>query len=256
VSPSTTPPSDSIAFDGVARCSRYAIGPNKLHLCGPDTSGEVLAYIRENAADEGLAQHLRQYRTLYPYLKTIARANHIRDPFDARVVEAYWIGNELLEAIPAKTYFRHLVDVVELKKRYPPKRFREVEEKLRHGGRMHHSFHVLNLYRRTGHAQVDHTLETFAQCLVRWGTIEAIDGPMFTVRTNPLLVEGHQLVFGKPVQERVTRRLWDDGLLEDARVGDRISIHWNTPCEILDDRHVQSLERYTALHVALANQTL
>jgi len=251
-----TRPFDRSSGDGVARCARYAIGPNKLHLCGPDVGTEVFAYLRSGESDAGLTNILSQFQTLYPYLQAIAAANRIRDPFDPRVVEAYWIGNELLEQIPPKRYYDHLVDVVALKKKYPPARFQEVVDKIRQGARMHHSFHVLNLYRRTGHEQVDHTLETFAQCLVSWGEIMAIDGPTFTVRSRPLVVEGHTLVLGESVEQQVRRRLWDDDLLESANVGDTLSIHWGVPCEVLSAAQVTSLERYTRYHLALANETL
>src|SRR3989338_5875958 len=93
-------------MDGIARCSRYAFGPNRLHLCGPEKNREVLSYMSQNASDEGLKQILREFQTLHPYLVSIAQANRIRDPFDDRVVEAYWIGNELLNAIPAKVFHR------------------------------------------------------------------------------------------------------------------------------------------------------
>src|SRR5690606_26836571 len=33
------------------------------------------------------------------YLELIARANSISDPFDPRVVEAFWIGNSLLDQV-------------------------------------------------------------------------------------------------------------------------------------------------------------
>ena len=81
------------SVDGIARCTRYAFGPNRLHLCGPDANKEVLAYLKEGVSDPGLENLLRRFSTLYPYLQHIAQANHIADPCDERVVEAYWIGN-------------------------------------------------------------------------------------------------------------------------------------------------------------------
>ena len=43
----------------------------------------------------------RCFSGAWPYLELIASANAIADPLDARVLEAYWVGSELLEGIPA-----------------------------------------------------------------------------------------------------------------------------------------------------------
>ena len=83
-------------MNGLLQCSRYAFGPNRLHYCGPDASQEILAYIDNKEQDPGLEKLLSAFQTLYPYLEMISRANNIADPFDERVVEAYWIGNDLL----------------------------------------------------------------------------------------------------------------------------------------------------------------
>ena len=63
--------------DGVARCARYAFGPNRLHMCGPDANREVLAYLSEGVADDGLMYLLAKFKTLYPYLETIAHAKRL-----------------------------------------------------------------------------------------------------------------------------------------------------------------------------------
>ena len=35
----------------------------------------------------------------WPYLELISRANGIPDPLDASVVDAYWLGSNLLDAV-------------------------------------------------------------------------------------------------------------------------------------------------------------
>lgn len=242
-------------LDGVGRAARYAFGPNKLHLCGPDANREVLAYLKEGASDVGLGNILKGFETLYPYLRQIAESNHIADPFDPRVVEAYWIGNELLEMIPVKTYYQHLAETLRLKDRYDPKSFGELALKLPRGGRMHHAFHVLNAYKRTGHDAKLHTLESMDACRVSWGTVSSVDGLSITVLRKPLVLTGHQLVLGEPVSVTVRRKLEDD-FLEDVRPGDIISMHWGVPCEIVTEQNIRFLEHYTRISIALSNETL
>src|SRR3989304_3467125 len=110
-------------MDGLLRAGRYAFGPNRLHYCGPDANAEILAHIREGVADPGLAKLLSAFQTMYPSLLHIAHANDIKDPFNERVVEAYWVGNELLENISQKQFYRHLREGLRLKDRLGGKAF-------------------------------------------------------------------------------------------------------------------------------------
>src|SRR3990167_9993879 len=84
---------------GLLTCARYAFAPNYLKYCGPDENRTIFQYCAAQDADAGLRELLEEFGTLYPYLRFIAQANGIADPFDPRVVEAYWVGNRLLEVV-------------------------------------------------------------------------------------------------------------------------------------------------------------
>lgn len=243
-------------MNGVALCARYAFGPNRLNMCGPDMSKEVLAYINAGAEDQGLANILKDFQTLSPYLTEIAHANKIRDPFDERVVEAYWIGNELLENIQPKTFYKHLVENVKIKKRVDSKSMDYLSEKLTCGARMHHSFHVFNIWQRTGHSGTTHTLESMDNCRVSPGKVLNVDGPVITVLRKPLIVQNRKLALGAAVTIKVMRRLESSTLIDEVKKGDIISIHWGMPCEILNKRRFDNLVKYTNLSLLLANRTI
>src|SRR3989344_4408286 len=110
-------------MDGIFRCSRYSFGPNRLHYCGPDANHEMKAYLKEGMSDGGLSLILKQFDTLSKYLRLIARSNNITDPFDDKVVEAYWIGNEFLDSIEKNALYRHLIDDHKLKNKISLKDF-------------------------------------------------------------------------------------------------------------------------------------
>lgn len=245
-----------IQSEGVARCSRYAFGPNSLRMCGPDASRELGAYLQEGVTDDGLTHMLTQFSTLHPYLQSIAAANHIRDPFDPRVVEAYWIGNELLETISERTFFSHLRDRLSLHKKTSRKSFTELTEKLPLGARMHHSFHVFNVYKRTGNMEILHTVESMDACRVSWGQVSRIEGHKVYLQRMPLHVMGHQIVLGQAVEYELQRQLLTEDVTDEARVGDWVTLHWHRPCEIVSEENIRSLEFYTRKHIKLANQTL
>ena len=242
--------------DGVSRCARYAFGPNKLHLCGPDANSEVFAYLKEGVSDPGLQNIMKGFNTMYPYLKQIADANNIADPFDVRVVEAYWIGNELLEHVPSQQFSRHLREGLRMRARQGAKPFDQLVDKLRHGARMHHSFHVFNAYKRTGHDAQFHDLDSMDACRVSWGKAIHIEGPKITVMAKPLLLDGHHVKLGEAIERTITRRLEDDGTFDELTSGDWITMHWHVPCEVVTEREVGFLERYTQQSISLANTTL
>ena len=79
--------------------ARYAYPPNSLGYCGADATRTLLEYGDARASDGGLAELARTFEGAWPYLTLIAHANEIADPLDPRVVQAYWVGNELLDRV-------------------------------------------------------------------------------------------------------------------------------------------------------------
>lgn len=243
-------------MDGLLRCSQYSFGPNRLHYCGPDANAELLGYIKQGVADPGLEQIVRRFETLYPYLQLIASVNHIPDPFDERVVEAYWIGNSLLQNVSREQLFDHLVDRQGIKKKISRKDFRRLEEKIAKFALPHHSFHVLNIWRRTGHLEREHTLESLESCRVSWGEVVAVDGPKITIKKRPLVYRDRRLFLGDLEEAQITRQLESVFEIEQLRPGALISTHWDAPCEVVTPEQAKNLEKFTLQSLALANQTI
>ncbi len=243
-------------MDGILRCTRYAFGPNRLHYCGPDKNSEIKAYINEEEEDAGLEHLISQFQTLYPYLKYIAQINDIKDPFDIRVVEAYWLGNNLLEKIDQKSFYRHLVEDQKIKHKMGGKNFSLVEGKIGKGAMPHHSFHVLNIWKRTGHDDREHTVETMDECRISWGKIVEIDGPSITVLTEPLLYSDKKLFLGTPAKRKLVRQLESEYDIEQIAVGNFVSIHWGVICEVITNEQVLNLKKYTLRNLTLANKTI
>lgn len=243
-------------MDGILRCSRYAFGPNRLHYCGPDANREIFSYIDEGVSDSGLKALLVAFQTMYPYLKFIAGENGIKNEFDNRVVEAYWLGNDLLETIEKKMFWRHLLDGHQLKKRIGEKSFVIVEDKIRQGAVPNHSFHVFDIWKRTGHLEKEHTLESMDQCRISWGKISSINGPFVTVEREPLLYKNGKLFLGEAQSVKIIKSLEAEIDIEELKPGDIISIHWGVICEKISQRELRMLKKYTARHLTLANQTI
>ena len=237
---------------GMLQFIRYGFMPNRLRYCGGDDNRTLFEYGIEQAVDGGLPSLLRRFTGALPYLQLIARSNSIADPFDARVVEAYWIGNDLLQGVEV----RQLYDV--LAERFGKQMHGRTRElilgKAPAGARPHHSFHVLDVHSRLG--ELEHSLATLDNCRVSWGQVAAIESGELLVNRVPLLLREGKLVLADAIPERVTRQVEGRGFTDQALPGDWISIHWGWACEVLTETQLANLERFTRHNVAIANQTI
>jgi len=250
-----------VVISGLLTCAAYAFPPNELKYCGPfDKTNDLLGYQEEQVDDKGLKNILTGFHTLYPYLSLIAYENNIRDPLDPRVVEAYWIGNELLKKISGKKLYEHFSGALNLRKKISKNDFSYLVGKIDDGAIPHHTFHVLNVFTRTGHQNVEHTLETMNACRIGWGKVKKIRNDKLEMRneimieTQPLVLKKGKLTLGKPVLKKIYNPLIRKSEISNQK--SNVSFHWNTFCDILTDRQVRNLKHYTEKAIQLANKTL
>ena len=241
---------------GILLCLRYCLPPNALSYCGPDDTVELLHYRKEGKADKGLVSLTTQFATLYQYLMLIAHANNIPDPFHPKVVDAYWIGNALLEVVQPGLMYSHFIDTMKLPKLLRKKDATVLFDKLNMAFIPHHTYHVLNVVRRTGHIPIEQTVETMDACRIGWGKVVTTDKQMLTVTTQSLEIKEGKLVLGKPVQKKIANSL---GLVPELiypKVGQWVSFHWHVACDILTPLQAASLKRHTLAAIKVANTTI
>jgi len=81
-----------------APCSSPATPtPERTWLLRPGDPDALLGAASEGGKQEGLRHVAARFEGAWPYLQLIAACNGIGEPLDRRVVEAYWVGNELLK---------------------------------------------------------------------------------------------------------------------------------------------------------------
>ncbi len=247
----TPPPPNPVA--GTSRFIRYAFMPNHLHYCGGDDNRQIFDYALAAVREPPLETMLRKFAGAMPYLSLIARNNDIIDPFDDRVVEAYWIGNELLDRVEVGDLYGSLRE--RYAKQLSPRLLELVAAKAPAGGRPHHSFHVFDVWRNVAKLDGD-VLATLDNCRISWGKVVSTDGGQLVVERPPLVQRDGQLVLDPARSERVLRQIDGHGFADLAEPGDWVSLHWGWVCEVLSERQRANLERYTRYHVAIANQTI
>jgi hypothetical protein len=233
--------------------ARYAYPPNALGLCGADSPGTLLEYGAAAESDGGLADLARTFEGAWPYLELIAGANGIRDPLDPRVVEAYWVGNELLDRVAPSDLAGH----VDERFRGRLGRTREhVVEAVAAGAVPHHCFHVFAVYPWLGLLRsgvVDEPLRILDRCRTTPATVRTVDGDTVTVLARPLRFAEGVLRLGDP--EPRTVRSGDDGVAFVPRLGpgDLVSLHWDFVCDVLTPSAARALERATLRAMRAAN---
>jgi hypothetical protein len=233
--------------------ARYAYPPNALGYCGAEVPATLLEYGDARESDGGLADLARTFEGAWPYLALIAEANRIEDPLDPRVVEAYWVGNELLELVRPDRLARHVAD------RFGPRLGRaqaRVTDAVAAGALPHHCFHVFAVYpwlglMRTG--VVDEPLRVLDQCRTTAALVRAVDGEFVEAVARPLRWDGTRLSFGEPASRRA--RWSRDGLafVRGPRPGDHVSLHWDFVCDVITPAAARRLEQATAHSLAAVN---
>jgi hypothetical protein len=222
------------APSGPLRFVRFGSPPNRLGHCGP-VAPEGVGHYLHAPIDGGFAELAVQFEGAYPYLQLLAGAAHRTDPLDADVVEAYWIGNDLLDRVSALD-FGNSIDA--RFRRRAGSAWSRIDGSVA-AGVAHHSYHVLHVTPWTGlmrRGVVDEPLRIVDQCCVSWAQV--VDAGALLVRRRPLVWAGSRLRFGEPVIEQVTSPI-------GVEVGDWVALHWGAVCERLRPHQLAWLRRTT-----------
>jgi hypothetical protein len=85
-------------MDGLELAARFSASPNSLCYCGKKTFFKAFMQYLKNKQTKNLENEMKKFKAHYEYLKLISSENNL-PLFDKKVVEAFWIGNELLENV-------------------------------------------------------------------------------------------------------------------------------------------------------------
>lgn len=241
--------------DGSVLFARYAFPPNELGYCGPPDAGPLLAAAGACRPLASPTATARSFEGTWPYLEFIAARTGLGDPLDPRVVEAYWLGGELIAGLDIAGIGDELLDAL---RRAGGSWARSTAE-LPPGMTPDHNFHVfavypwLGLLSRNISDQPRHVLD---RCRIRWGEVVSIHGDEATVASRSLTWDGARLELGEPTTEPA--RLRKDGLslTADVTPGDTVALHWDWVCDRLSRARLEAIRESTTRHLAIANDRL
>jgi hypothetical protein len=241
---------------GALLFARYAYPPNERGFCGPDDHASMFSYAASGEVDGGLADLARAFNGAWPYLELISGATGVGPPLHERVVEAYWIGNDLLDGVDLSLFGNSLRD-----------RFREragtgwgyLEEAIPAGSMPHHSFHVFCVYPWVGLLDAyrgDHPLHILDRCRIRWGRVEAVRGDAIDVVSRPLQWDGRKLYLGEARPEEAIAAVGGAGLAGPIEPGDWVAMHWNWVCDRLTVPRLRRLVDRSRRQLFITNHQL
>ncbi len=236
--------------NGAALFSRFAYPPNSLGYCGPADTALLGELVSDGAAPDDEFRHaIAAFAGAWPYLALIGNCTG-RDPLDPAVVEAYWIGNALVEGIDLLTWGNSLDE-----------RFRaraglewdRIEAAVNLGGVPNHAFHVFCAYPwvgllRTG--AVDQARLVLDRCRIRWGRVVGGVDDRLLVEGRPLQWDGRRLYLGGP-QIELVRRPVDPA--PPVGPGDVVALHWDYVCQPITPLQLAQLRRQHDRHLSIAN---
>jgi Family of unknown function (DUF6390) len=238
-------------MNGVQLGARFSIATNRLQYCGPAEAAPLLyrAITSESGRVEA-AQALSGFEALMPYLEFIA-ARHDRGPFDLEVVEAYWIGNELLDAFDRVDFVRLLEALTQ--RGLPRSIARRLADHLPSRPLPHHLFHVAFVGVGTVTGHVPTTLANMESCRPAWAEVLGASDGLLRVRGPTLAVQGETIVWGPPTDRELR---YDPKVIPDPQPGDPVAIHWSWPALRLSPEQRRALEKYSQRSLDQANEVL
>jgi hypothetical protein len=218
---------------GALLFARYAYPPNELGYCGPSDAAGLL---RSEAAEE-IGRRARKFDGAWAYLSFIASSAGIDDPLDERVVEAYWIGNSLLDRVAPAGLLAFL------REQFAGQTggtWRTAAAPL-----AHHSFQVFAVYPwasllvATGNPTAVSILDS---CRIRAGEVVRVAGGTAVVRSRPLSWDGASFGDGPPTE---TPMRWSAGgrsLIPAPSPGDLVALHWDWICDVITPAQAAAIE--------------
>ena len=237
---------------GATRFARYAFPPNELGHCGPADASLLLQHTTHGGGTVEVAARARQFEGAWAYLSVLGKACGL-DPLDPLVVDAYWVGNDLLARVDPERCSRRSGTA----SRASPVGCSTTVEPSEHV-LANHGFHVFAVYPWTrmlgGSSDVPRSV--LDSCRIRWGTVVGVDGERAEVESRPLTwdgpgsgsaTRGRSPSAGPPTGCRWWRR---------PPRGTVVSMHWDWVCERLTQDHVDALADSTSHALDMANAAL
>jgi hypothetical protein len=230
--------------------SLFSYSPNHKGYCGRDSAGDVFTRCILKGECEKVPRELKHFIVLYPYLKTIATLTGL-SLFDHKVVEAYWIGNELLEKIPVSGYDTLLKEFK--KQGVPSWLINTLRKKKPVRFIPNHLFQVLHVGVGQASGSVPFDIQSINSCMIRWGKVLMVkaDGTV-TASLKQLTQSGA----GYKLTKVKTTLSAGSSPFFKPKVGEIIAVHWGHIVKRLARKEETNLTYWTKQMLLISDQDI
>ena len=234
-------------MDGIELASRFSYITNTLRYCGPEEAAKAfLAYIEHKKEPEAVRTAIAKFEGLPPYLRILGKRAG-KDFLDYDVVEAYWIGNELLEQCTDDDCREAITEL--MKRGLPEYLGKKLIAELPPGFTLHHNFNVFYVGVGNTSGKVKTTLQNRDNCRISWGKVVETSLNTLYVETQPLLWRDGFFLGDTETKTAVFLK----EMLPEIKTGDVVALHWGFAPVILNEEQLSHLQKYTQRIIDVLN---
>lgn len=218
--------------------------PHELGYCGPcdaDVSKQKLRDYLEgkNISEIEVRKLLDEFKGAITYYKLIAEKNNISDYYDAKVIEAYWLGNELLDNVTVEDIKKMVRTDFVGPGLLTKEKAEEKISRFPQTGAAHHTFHIFFIGAVTNRVQL--VGEAMDKCRPSWGEVKEI-----LSTENKVKVKTTKLF---PKETEVEMEIsWDKAFVPKLEIGDLVTSHWGRISEKITEKDLANLKKYTMIN--------
>lgn len=235
-------------MSGLKLAAAYSHVTCRLGFCGQRNQNnfQILdGFLKNRIKSQAAARKaIESFEAAYPYYCLIAKTNSITDPLTKKVVEAFWVGNSLLDQISPENIKNLILQEFTKSDLISQKEAKKISDNIPYGVNAHHSFHVLFIGSITG--RLIFTPKLRDVCRISWGKVKRIKNKKLEVLSQPLKFKNKQFYLAKPIVKDI---VWYREFLPQVKIGDNVSFHWGQACQILSKKGVENLEKYTLFNI-------
>lgn len=218
--------------------SRFSLPPNSLGYCGENSAVENFKKCVVDGICDPVKEEIEKFIVLHPYLKTLSEISG-KSKFSYEVVEAYWLGNSLLDEVTAAHYdilLRNFEEqgvpstLIHELRGNPPKKFIPI-----------HLFQVLRPGVGRASGSVPFNIESVDNCMIRWGEVQDRRDGRYLVDLNSLSLKKDKYILTKISSEA----LEVPGFTPALGLGSVVAVHWGQIVKILTEKEERNIELWT-----------
>ncbi|MFH1366559.1 MAG: DUF6390 family protein [Patescibacteria group bacterium] len=237
---------------GLKLAARYSYRPFSLGFCGPQgfqAKKTITHYLLgEKNIEKEVKAVFKKFVGAYPYYQLIAWKNGLKDVFNEKVIEAYWVGNKLLEKVSKKDIALMILGAFSFPGWLPLPAAKKIIEDLPISALPHHTFHVLFLGSVTDTVAIKG--KAIDLCRISWGQVKKVSGDKLTLEYKPLVLKPRPRLAGK-IKKKIS---YEPNFGIKIKAGDWVSFHWDFVCDKINKNQVNNLEKYTLQNLKLYAQ--